>query len=115
MVKLQPVRGTRDLLGNESLVQRYVINTAQKISERYGYEPIDTPVFEFTDVFKRTLGNASDIVTKEMYTFEDKGENLISLYSYICIIEQYGIDAEESVSPEHFRLKINSLLTSLYS
>ena len=48
-------------------------------------------------------------------TFEDKGENLISLYSYICIIEQYGIDAEESVSPEHFRLKINSLLTSLYS
>ena len=79
MVKLQPVRGTRDLLGNESLVQRYVINTAQKISERYGYEPIDTPVFEFTDVFKRTLGNASDIVTKEMYTFEDKGGDSLTL------------------------------------
>tara|TARA_B110000116_G_C16789571_1_gene562916 strand:- start:683 stop:1927 length:1245 start_codon:yes stop_codon:yes gene_type:complete len=79
LVKLQPVRGTRDLLGNESLVQRYVINTAQKISERYGYEPIDTPVFEFTDVFKRTLGNASDIVTKEMYTFEDKGGDSLTL------------------------------------
>ena len=79
MVKLQPVRGTRDLLGNESLVQRYVINTAQKISERYGYEPIDTPVFEFTDVFKRTLGNTSDIVTKEMYTFEDKGGDSLTL------------------------------------
>ena len=73
MRKLQPVRGTKDLLGSESLVQRYVINSAQKISERYGYEPIETPVFEFTDVFKRTLGNTSDIVTKEMYTFEDKG------------------------------------------
>jgi len=79
LVKLQPVRGTRDLLGNESLVQRYVINTAQKISERYGYEPIDTPVFEFTDVFKRTLGNTSDIVTKEMYTFEDKGGDSLTL------------------------------------
>ena len=79
MRKLQPVRGTKDLLGSESLVQRYVINTAQKISERYGYEPIETPVFEFTDVFKRTLGNTSDIVTKEMYTFEDKGGDSLTL------------------------------------
>ena len=47
-------------------------------------------------------------------TFEDKGEDLISLFSYICIIEQYGIDSKESTLPEDFRLKINSLLSSLY-
>jgi histidyl-tRNA synthetase len=79
LVKLQPVRGTKDLLGTESLVQSRIISTAQKISERYGYEPIETPVFESTDVFKRTLGNTSDIVTKEMYTFEDKGGDSLTL------------------------------------
>lgn len=73
------MRGTKDLLGTESLVQSRIINTAQKISERYGYEPIETPVFESTDVFKRTLGNTSDIVTKEMYTFEDKGGDSLTL------------------------------------
>ena len=73
------MRGTKDLLGTESLVQNRIINTAQKISERYGYEPIETPVFESTDVFKRTLGNTSDIVTKEMYTFEDKGGDSLTL------------------------------------
>ena len=73
------MRGTKDLLGTESLVQSRIISTAQKISERYGYEPIETPVFESTDVFKRTLGNTSDIVTKEMYTFEDKGGDSLTL------------------------------------
>ncbi len=49
------------------------------MTQRYGYEEIATPIFEFTEVFKRTLGDTSDIVTKEMYTFEDKGGDEITL------------------------------------
>ena len=47
--------------------------------ERYGYGEIATPIFEFTEVFQRTLGETSDIVTKEMYTFEDRGGDRITL------------------------------------
>jgi len=67
--KLQPVRGTHDLLPQEMRRHRAVSETARLIAERYGYELMATPVFEFTEVFKRTLGEATDIVTKEMYTF----------------------------------------------
>lgn len=79
MAKLQPVRGTRDLIGEDSRAHLRVIDTARAIAERYGYGPIETPVFEFTDVFQRTLGETSDIVTKEMYTFEDKGGDSLTL------------------------------------
>lgn len=79
MAKLQPVRGTRDLIGEDSRAHLRVIDTAREIAGRYGYGPIETPVFEFTDVFQRTLGETSDIVTKEMYTFEDKGGDSLTL------------------------------------
>jgi histidyl-tRNA synthetase len=49
------------------------------MAQRYGYDEIATPIFEFTEVFKRTLGDTSDIVTKEMYTFEDKGGDQVTL------------------------------------
>jgi histidyl-tRNA synthetase len=58
---------------------RYVEETAFDIARRYGYGEIATPTFEFTDVFKRTLGDTSDIVTKEMFTFETKGGDNITL------------------------------------
>jgi histidyl-tRNA synthetase len=76
---LQPVRGTRDLLPEESRRHRRVVETAQRVAELYGYEEIATPIFEFTEVFKRTLGDTSDIVTKEMYTFADRGGDLLTL------------------------------------
>ena len=79
MAKLQPVRGTRDLVGEDSRAHLHVIDTARVAAGRYGYQPIETPVFEFTDVFQRTLGETSDIVTKEMYTFEDKGGDSLTL------------------------------------
>jgi histidyl-tRNA synthetase len=66
---LQPVRGTHDLLPEEMRRHRRVIETAREIAERHGYLPMATPVFEFTEVFKRTLGETTDIVTKEMYSF----------------------------------------------
>ncbi len=79
MSTLQPVRGTHDLLADENLRQRKVIDTVREISGRYGFDEIETPIFEKTEVFARTLGDTSDIVTKEMYTFEDKGGELLTL------------------------------------
>ncbi len=79
MSALQPVRGTRDILPEEMRRQRAVIETAREIAERYGYLEMATPIFEFTEVFKRTLGDTSDIVTKEMYTFSMKEGEQITL------------------------------------
>jgi len=79
MATLQPVRGTHDLLSKEALRHRKVIDTARDISSLYGFDEIETPIFERTEVFSRTLGDTSDIVTKEMYTFEDKGGDMLTL------------------------------------
>lgn len=79
MSALQPVRGTRDILPEEMRRHRAVIETARETAERYGYLEMATPIFEFTEVFKRTLGDTSDIVTKEMYTFEMKEGEQITL------------------------------------
>ena len=58
---------------------RHVTETARTIAGHYGYAEVATPIFEFTEVFKRTLGDASDIVTKEMYTFESRSGEEITL------------------------------------
>ena len=79
MSSLQPVRGTRDILPEDSRRQRHVVEVMREVAERYGYGEIATPIFEFTEVFQRTLGETSDIVTKEMYRFEDKGGDDITL------------------------------------
>lgn len=79
MAKLQPVRGTHDLLPEDARRHRHIIDTALGTSERYGFGEIQTPIFEFTEVFKRTLGESSDVVSKEMYTFADNGGEEITL------------------------------------
>ncbi len=79
MASLQPVRGTHDLLPEDARKHRHIVDTARALAERYGYEEMATPVFEFTEVFKRTLGDTSDVVTKEMYTFEDRSGDRITL------------------------------------
>jgi len=79
MSGLQPVRGTHDLFPEDVRRHRKVIETARAVAERYGYGEIATPIFEFTEVFQRTLGDTSDIVTKEMYTFTDRGGEQITL------------------------------------
>ena len=58
--KLQPVRGTHDLLPEESRKFRFITEKARSIAERYGYGEIVTPIFEFSEVFHRTLGDTSD-------------------------------------------------------
>ena len=79
MSSLQPVRGTRDLLPRDSCCHRRIEQTACDAAVRYGYGEIATPIFEFTEVFARSLGDTSDIVSKEMYTFEDRGGGSITL------------------------------------
>jgi histidyl-tRNA synthetase len=79
MSVLQPVRGTHDLYFAQVLRHQKVVKTAQQISALYGFSEIKTPIFEFSQVFGRTLGDASDIVSKEMYTFTDKGGEILSL------------------------------------
>lgn len=76
---LQPVRGTHDILGDKSTRFRTIFEIFRAVAERYSHQEIDTPIFEFTETFKRTLGDTSDVVTKEMYTFEDRGGEQVTL------------------------------------
>jgi histidyl-tRNA synthetase len=79
MSKLQPPRGTYDALPPQARRLRHIEAVAAEVFSRYGYGEIRPPVFEFTDVFARTVGEATDIVSKEMYTFEDRGGESLSL------------------------------------
>ena len=79
MSALRPVRGTHDIVGHDALRHRKVVETGREVAARYGYGEVAVPVFEFTEVFARTLGETSDIVTKEMYSFEDRGGERITL------------------------------------
>lgn len=79
MSKIQNVRGTYDLYGAAKRKTKKVVATASQIVEKYGFEEIETPVFEFTEVFSRNLGDTSDIVTKEMYCFQDRGGESLTL------------------------------------
>lgn len=72
---INPLRGMKDLTFEESERFAYIIDTATKISKRYGYGYIETPVLEETALFRRSVGESSDIVGKEMYQFVDKGDN----------------------------------------
>lgn len=78
MTTLQPVRGTHDLLPADQRKHTFVVESAKSISERYGFLEMATPIMEFKEVFKRTLGDVSDIVSKEMYEIADRGgENIV--------------------------------------
>ena len=79
MLQLQPVRGTHDLLHEDVLRHRHVIEAFRGLAMRFGFGEIATPIFEFSEVFKRTLGETSDVVTKEMYSFTDRGGDEITL------------------------------------
>jgi histidyl-tRNA synthetase len=76
---LQPVRGTRDLIGEDAARHAHVVDTARRVTSLYGFAEWQTPIFEDTRVFSRTLGETSDVVTKEMYTFNDRGGDSITL------------------------------------
>ncbi len=75
----QAPRGTADILPEEQACWRYIEQEAVSICRLYGYERIDTPAFEDTRLFSRSIGEETDIVSKEMYTFSDRGGNQITL------------------------------------
>lgn len=77
--RLQSVRGTHDILPEEARKFRRVVETFRAVAERYAFGEIATPIFEFTEVFSRSLGEATDVVTKEMYTFTDRSGDSITL------------------------------------
>jgi len=73
-------RGTSDILPQEQAYWRYVEQKVANICQLYGYERLDVPTFEVTQLFARSVGKETDIVTKEMYTFTDRGGNQLTLY-----------------------------------
>jgi len=79
MPALQPARGTQDLLPEAARRHRRVGETAREAASLYGFAEIATPIFEFTEVFARPIGEHTDIVAKEMYTFKDRGGEEVTL------------------------------------
>jgi histidyl-tRNA synthetase len=79
MQKLQAIRGTRDYFGDDAKKFDYIVETARNVGANFGFESFFTPIFEDTNVFKRTLGETSDVVSKEMYSFETKGGESVTL------------------------------------
>jgi histidyl-tRNA synthetase len=77
--KFEAPRGTHDVLPAEQPLWRHVTSEIERLCDVYGYRRIQTPVFEETELFARTSGAGSDVVQKEMYTFEDRGERSLTL------------------------------------
>jgi histidyl-tRNA synthetase len=78
-LKYRAPRGTSDLVYPDSEKVRALLEVARKVLELHGYQRIDTPILESTELFRRGIGEATDIVTKEMYTFEDQGGESLTL------------------------------------
>jgi histidyl-tRNA synthetase len=76
---LQRPKGTEDILPSKIYKWRFVENTAERIAAVYGFSEIRFPVFESTELFTRSVGDTTDVVTKEMYTFNDKGGRSVTL------------------------------------
>ncbi|MFB5283854.1 MULTISPECIES: histidine--tRNA ligase [Peribacillus] len=76
---IQIPRGTQDLLPGQTEIWQYIENTARELCRRYQYKEIRTPIFEHTELFLRGVGDTTDIVQKEMYTFQDRGGRDLTL------------------------------------
>ena len=72
---IQKIKGTMDILPNETPLFRYIEGVMREEAEKYGYGEIRTPTFENTELFVRGVGDTTDVVQKEMYTFADRDEN----------------------------------------
>ncbi len=79
MANIQALRGMKDIVDDDSKLFNYFIENCTTIVKRYGYNYIETPILEETALFKRSVGESSDIVGKEMYQFVDKGKNDVCL------------------------------------
>ena len=75
----QPVRGTQDIFGDDQERFQHVVGTFERVRRLYGFKGVEMPVFEPTAVFARSLGETTDVVSKEMYSFEDRGGDSLTL------------------------------------
>lgn len=78
-MKIQPVRGTHDIYGEDLLSYKFIEKTISKLAEVYDYKEIITPIFENTHLFEKPLGKNSDVVLKEMYSFNDRNNSSLTL------------------------------------
>jgi histidyl-tRNA synthetase len=75
----RPIRGTQDMIGEQAERFAHVVATFDKVRRLYGFQRVEVPVFEATAVFARSLGETTDVVSKEMYTFPDRGGDSLTL------------------------------------
>lgn len=96
MAKIQAIRGMNDLLPDQSPKWQYLETTVSRLLSKYGYQEIRMPIVEQTELFKRSIGEVTDIVEKEMYTFEDRNGDSLTLRpegTACCVraAEQHGL------------------------
>jgi histidyl-tRNA synthetase len=75
----RPIRGTQDIIGAEAEAFAHVVDTFERVRKLYRFRRVEMPVFEKTEVFSRSLGETTDVVSKEMYSFEDRGGESLTL------------------------------------
>ena len=101
MMELAPPRGTQDLLAPRSEAMLGLYEESHRLAQLFGFRYVETPTFEHTELFTRTSGETSDVVTKEMYTFEDKGGRSVTLRpeSTASVVRAYLSHAQELPNP----------------
>lgn len=77
--KLQPLRGMKDLLPDSYITYDYIISKAKEMAKLYGYQQMSTPILEYTKIFNRSMGESSDVISKEIYSFLDKSDEPVAL------------------------------------
>ena len=100
-MELAPPRGTQDLLSDRADAMFGLYEAAHRTADLFGFRYVETPMFEHTELFTRTSGETSDVVTKEMYTFEDKGGRSLTLRpeSSASVMRAYLTHAQELPNP----------------
>ena len=78
-MELRPIRGTHDILGQDIIKYNFIKKVVSDYANLRSFSQIQTPIFEFSNLFLKPLGEQSDVVLKEMYTFEDRNKDLLTL------------------------------------
>lgn len=78
-VKLQPIRGMKDIFGYDMFLYDYIVEIAKELAHLYNFQQLSTPIMEKSEVFHRSLGETSDVVSKETYTFLDRDQSSVTL------------------------------------
>lgn len=103
--KLQTVRGTKDLYGEDILKFNQIVDLARILAGNYGFDELQTPIFEFSEIFERNLGDTSDIISKEVYKFKDRGDNFLTLRPELtaAVVRAFASNGDlQQVLPQKF-------------